>query len=128
MLSNVEAFYERIANAIVDNLHDEWQNATVTAIFYSDSITWEAEYRTMTGELRSFEVSMELIRAFRELRGKFKEAGQSVWGQASFELDSDGKFNMKWCYDNCDENGDTIWNEEDWHRRQGERKNRLSQS
>jgi len=33
---------------------------------------------------------------------------------------------MKWGYENCDENGDTIWNEENWRRRQEERQQRLS--
>lgn len=118
MLPNIEMYYERIADAIIDNLPDEWSDARITAIFYSDSITWEPEFQMTNGKLQSFDVSMKLTRAFRELRQKFKEAGQPLWGQASFELQADGKFNMKWGYDNCDENGDTIWDEEEWHRRQ----------
>lgn len=127
MIPNIEASYQRIANAIVNALPDGWQSATATAIFYSESSTYESEFLTMDGKLRSFDVSMELTRAFEELREKFKDAGKPVWGEASFELDSSGKFKTKWGYDNCDENGDTIWNEEEWSRRAEERRIRLTQ-
>jgi hypothetical protein len=76
--------------------------------------------------LRDFGTIVRGERAFRELRRKFKETGKPLWGQASFELHSDGKFKMKWGYDNCDENGDTIFNEEEELKRSEERRKRLT--
>ena len=126
MIPNIENFYERIANEILHALPDSWQKAQVNAIFYGDSITWEPEYVTVAGELKSLDISMNLIRAFKELRRAFKDAGQPLWGQALFELEPSGKFNMKWGYDNCDEQGDTIWNEDEWRRRHEDRAKRLT--
>jgi hypothetical protein len=127
MIPNIEVLYERIADAMISSIPEDWATARIVAIFYADSITWEPEFQPRTGGLKSFDVSMELTRAFEELRRKFKEAGKPVWGQAIFDLKPDGKFNMKWGYDNCDENGDTVWDEEEWLRRQEARRQRLSQ-
>ena len=126
MIENIELIYDRIANAIIDEVPEEWEVATVTATFYPDGITWEPEVKTPTGELLSFDVSMELTRAFRELRRKFKDSNKPLWGQASFIFQSDGKFNIKWGYENCDKNGDTIWDEQEWQRQQDERRIRLT--
>ncbi|MEW4565736.1 immunity protein YezG family protein [Bremerella sp. JC770] len=125
MIPNLEVSYQRIANGIVECIPYEWEDALVTAIVYPESISFEGEFRTTAGEIRSLSVSMELNRAFRELREKFEAAGQPLWGQATFVLDSRGKFEMKWGYENCDENGDTIWDADQWRRRQEERDKRL---
>jgi len=127
MIEGLEAIYERIADAIVSAIPDQWNSARIDAVFYSDSSEYTGEYLTDSGIQKDFAVALESTRAFRELRRKFKEAGQPLWGQASFELNADGKFKMKWGYENCDENGDTVWDEAEWHRHQEERRQRLSQ-
>ncbi len=127
MIPEIEVLYERIANAMIASIPEAWRTARIVGIFYADSITWEPEYEPQAGGLRSFDVSMELTRAFRELRRKFKEVGKPVWGQAAFNITPAGKFNMTWGYDNCDENGDTVWDEKEWNRRQDERRLRFSQ-
>ena len=127
MIEGVEGIYQRLADAITDAIPVAWSSAKSEATFFSDNIEFSGEYMPVTGSPRSFKVSREITNAFEELRQKFKEAGQPLWGQASFELQSDGKFNLKWGYDNCDANGDTIWNEDEWHRQKEERRIRLSQ-
>ncbi len=127
MIHGIEEFYHVIADSISDAIREPWSLAKVEAIFFPDSITFEAEYTSVTGKIRSFATSLASDRAFRELRRRFKDAKQPVWGQALFELHPDGKFTMKWGYENCDENGDTIWDEKAWSQRHDERHRRLSQ-
>jgi len=97
MIEGIEKYYQTIANAMNDAIPEEWTSASITAIFYEDSITFRAEYtRSTDGKIRSFETTMESDRAFRDLRKLFKASGKPVWGQAVFNLTYDGKFNMKW--------------------------------
>lgn len=127
MIEGIEPIYQRIANSMVDAIPDQWNAAKIEAVFYSDSSDYMGEYLTDSGKVRSFEITTELSRAFREMRRKFKESSNSVWGQVSFELQSDGKFDLKWGYDNCDANGDTIWDEKEYHRRSEEYRLRVTE-
>ena len=127
MIEGIENIYERLADAITKAIPVAWSSARSEATFFSDNIDLSGEFVPVSGSPRSFKVSRDITKAFEELRRKFKEAGQPLWGQASFELNADGKFNMKWGYDNCDANGDTNWNEDEWRRRKEERRVRLSQ-
>jgi hypothetical protein len=122
MIDGIEALYQQIADSIVEAIPEPWITARVEAIFFADSITFETEYTREAGGLTSFATLLHGDRAFRELRRKFKEAGQPVWGQACFALNADGKFNMTLGYDNCDENGNTVFNETEWKRRHDERR------
>jgi hypothetical protein len=127
MLDGIEMLYQEIAESIQGAIPEEWTRARMDVIFYSDGSTYEGEYiRKADGKLRGFATSPSGERAFRELRRMFKESDKALWGQASFELHPDGKFKMKWGYDNCDENGDTIFNEEEELRRCEERRKRLT--
>lgn len=127
MVPGIEELYRVIADSIVESISEPWSVAKVEAIFFSDNITFEAEYLSASGRVQSFATSLASDRAFRELRRRFRDAEQPLWGQASFELHADGKFTMKWGYEDCDENGDTIWDALAWSHRQNERNRRLSQ-
>ncbi len=127
MIVEIEEFYRKIADEIAISIPDDWTSSSCEVTFYSDSIEYYGIYTNVDGVLDSFSVSRELSKTFKELRRKFKEVGQPVWGQATFELLADGKFNMKWGYENCDVNGNTIYNSEEWLRRQEERRLRLNQ-
>lgn len=48
-----------------------------------------------------------------------------MWGQVTFEIEADGTFEMQFGYENCDGNGDTIFDEEEYVRRVQERMKRL---
>lgn len=128
MIEGDAAIYSRIAQSMSEAIPEEWSSAKIEAIFYSDSITFEAEYiRRADGKVRTFATTLDGDRAFRELRKSFKSSGQPVWGSACFELQPDGKFNVKWGYDNCDGNGDTVFDNEQYLRRHEERRKRLTQ-
>lgn len=126
MIEGIETYYQRIADGIVDGIPEDWRHARVEVVFYSECSDYDGEYTTDDGKERSFEVSDDACLAFRQLRKKFNESGKRVWGQATFELNADGSFNMKWGYDNCEENGDTIWDADEWSRKQNERRSRLT--
>jgi hypothetical protein len=127
VIDGLESLYKQIADSMLNAIPEEWSSAMFEALFFQDSSTYEAEYtRKADGKQRGFQPSSGGSRAFRELRKKFKEAGKPVWGRACFQLNSNGTFNMKWGYDNCDENGDTLFSEEDELKRHEERRKRLT--
>lgn len=125
MIPAIEEYYQKIAEFIAEDINDDWATARTDQIFFPGSITSFGEYTTSSGSLKHFEVSWNIIRTFMELRAKFKEAGSPLWGQATFDLTSEGKFSMTWGYENCDENGDTIFDEEREHQREETRRLRL---
>ena len=97
------------------------------AIFYSGSSTYLGEYtRKADGKLRSFATASSGERGFRELRKKFKQAGKPLWGSACFEMQSSGRFNMKFGYEDCDENGDTRFDADEELKRAEARHKRLT--
>lgn len=127
MIESIEAYYQIIGDAIEEAISDEWTTAIMEGIFYPDSSTYFGEYiRKADNKSVDFGTPRNAERAFRDLRKKFKESGSKVWGRATFELHSDGRFNMKWGYENSDENGDTIFNENDEIKRHEERRQRLA--
>lgn len=127
MIEGIDQIYERIAESIQDSISEEWATATMEAVFYLDGSQYIGEYtRASDGVARSFTTDLRGERAFRELRKLFKEAGKPLWGRASFELTSDGKFNMKWGYEGCDDDGYAIFDEEIELRKSEERHRRLT--
>ena len=127
MIDGIELLYQQIAESIEEAIPEEWTTAKMEALFYPGSSTYFGEYRRKAdGKCRDFGTTRAGERAFRELRRTFRDAGKPLWGQACFELHSDGKFNMQWGYDNCDENGDMIFNEEQEIARHEERHKRLT--
>jgi hypothetical protein len=127
MIDGIESLFQMIAESIQDAIPENWDTATMDVIFYPGSSIYLGEYtRKADGAPRSFGTTKSGERAFRELRNKFKESGKQLWGQAYFELHSDGKFDMKWGYDDCDENGDTRFDEEKEFKRNEERFKRLT--
>jgi hypothetical protein len=113
MIEGIEPLYQKIAESIQEAIPEEWSTAKMDAVFYPDGITFVGEYqRKADGKARDFGTTRKGEHALRELRIKFKEAGKPLWGQVCFELHSDGTFSMKLGYDNCDDNGVTVFNEE----------------
>jgi hypothetical protein len=125
MIPGIEPLYQRIAESIQGAISEDWSTAKMDAVFYSDSITYLGEYVTPCGVLKDFGTSRDGQRAFRELRQKFADAGKPLWGQACFELNANGKFDLKLGYINCDENGDTIFDELEERQRLEERRKRI---
>jgi len=124
MIPGIEAAYQVVAEEIEDALPGPWQHATIDGVYYPESEEFNGEFLNQSGELECFRISIKVMKTFRQLREKFKKAGHRVWGQVSFRLYPDGTFNVKWGYDNCDENGTTIWDPDEWSRQQDERRDR----
>lgn len=127
MIEGVEPLYQAIAESIQETIDDDWSSAIMEAIFYSESSTYIGEYtRSVDGKARSFPTSGKGSRAFRALRERFREEGKPLWGRARFDLRPDGTFDIQWIYDNCDENGDTIFDPEQERKESDARYARLS--
>lgn len=127
MIDGIEAFYHRIAQAMIDALPDDWSVALFEAIFHPKGSVYEAEYvRASDGVARGFQPSSDGSKAFRQLRNKFQEAGQPLWGRACFTLRPDGTFNMKWGYDNCDARGFALFDADEELARHEARRQRLT--
>lgn len=128
MIEGIERFYQQIADSIQDAIPEEWDAAKMEAIFFPGSSTYFGEYvRKADGKARDFPTSPAAESAFREIRRGFKKAGKKAWGQATFELYPDGRFNMAWGYENCNENGDTRFDEKEEMRRHEARRKRLTE-
>lgn len=126
MIEGVEDAIQRIADGAVEAVPCPWTSASIGAIFYADNSDYMGDFVTPEGGVGGFVLSMEMILAFGEIRDRLREAGKPVWGQARMELTPDGKFSLKWGYENCDADGNTIWDADAWTRRQEERQNRLT--
>ena len=127
MIDGIEPFYRQIADSIQAAIPEEWNSAKMEAIFYSGHSQYLGEYtRKSDGRSRSFATGRNGEGAFREIRRKFKEAGKPLWGSACFEIESCGKFNLGFCYENCDEQGNTYFDEDEEVRRGEERDRRLT--
>ena len=126
MIQGIEDYYEKLATEIENSIDDEWTSAELEAVFFSDSSTYLGEYHGKEdGKLASFEVPLSTVRIFRELRTLVRESGKPVWGGVVFSLINSGKFTMNWNYENCDENGDTIFDEEAEHKKHLARNERM---
>lgn len=127
MIPGVEPLYREIAEAMSAAIPEEWETATFEVIFFSRSIVFEAEYTRKADRVaRSFLPARSGQRAFRQLRERFEGAGKKLWGRASFELRPDGAFNLKWGYDDCDENGFALFDADEEVRRSEARQRRLT--
>lgn len=127
MIPNTEQHYQAIANSMIEALPSKWVEAKFEAIFYPGHSRYEAEYVRPDGILRSFQPTSDGSRAFRTLRSEFQAAGKPLWGRACFELQPDGQFKMSWDYDDCDQDGNKIFDEDQELQRLKEREQRLSQ-
>ncbi len=129
MIDGIEPFYQQIAESIEEAISEKWTTAKMDVVFFSDASEYTGEYtRAVDGVARGFATTSAGERAFRELRRLFKECAQPAWGRACFELQANGTFNMKWGYDDCDENGFAGFDEEEKLRRIEERHQRLTRA
>lgn len=127
MVEGIEAFYQQIAESMIEAIPEEWSVASFEAIFFPEGSVYEAEYtRKLDGKVRGFQPASGGSRAFRQLRKKFKDAEKPLWGKARFELRPDGTFNMNWGYDDCDRDGNALFDEEQERRRHEARRIRLT--
>jgi Protein of unknown function, DUF600 len=106
MIEGIEAFFQQIANSIQNAIAEEWALAWVESTFFTEHVRFEAEYLPYAGApSKSFSIDSDGRGAFCEIRERFKQAGKKLWCRTRFQIESDGRFDMFWGYDDCDENG-----------------------
>jgi hypothetical protein len=128
MIDGIEQLYQEIAEAMLATIPEEWSSAKYEAIFFASAFVFEAEYtRAVDGKARSFLPLSSGDAALRQLRQLFKDAGKPLWGRVCFALSPDGATNVAWGYDQCDANGDAIFDEDAEFERADARRRRLTQ-
>ncbi len=106
MIEGIETVYQQIADSIDESIHEPWSVAWMEGVFFTEHTSYSAEYQPQAGgPPKSFASGRNGRRAFERLRELFKNAGKPLWCRARFELHSNGKFNMNWNYEDCDQNG-----------------------
>jgi hypothetical protein len=127
MIEGAAQLYQDIAQSMVQAIPEDWSSAKFEAIFFDNASVFEAEYTRKDGKVRDFLPLSSGPDALERLRELFKEAGKQLWGQVCFELRPNGQFNITFGYDNCDANGDTIFDEDQEVERSEARRRRLTQ-
>lgn len=113
MLPGFEGLFQEIATMMADAIDEEWSTAHAYAVFYPGCTVSEGEYaRKADGVPRGLDLPFEFREAADRLRRLFREAGRPVWGRFDFTLQPDRRFDVKWGYDSCDEQGDAIFDED----------------
>jgi hypothetical protein len=117
MIEGLEPLYQELADQAAMTLPDGWQKLRIEAVFYAEEeVDYWFGYIARDGNLGGLGITSELCEVLRGIRAKFHESNQPVFGQVVFSLTNDGKFSLDLGYDNCDENGDTIYSSEAYQR------------
>jgi hypothetical protein len=114
-LLSIEETYREIVDDLRDQIDEAWIKAKVRLVCYSDGASTTGYYiRKLDGVRQGLSPNTNFFRKIRSLRRMLRERDGRVWGRAIFQLDEDGTFEMLPSYDNCDENGDEIFDDERW--------------
>jgi hypothetical protein len=106
MIEGIHEHFQQLATAIMHSISDPWSRATSEAIFFSEHIEFVNEFTRETDKKSvSFALNKDGRNAFMDIRELFKTANKPLWCRAKFIITSDGKFDMKWSYENCGESG-----------------------
>jgi hypothetical protein len=129
MIEGIEGYYQAIATSMLGAIPEDWTAASFQAIFYPTGSVYEAEYvRKSDGRARSFQPGSGGGRAVGGERKTIQGTGNPLWGKARFDLSPDGSFTMTWGYDNCDTEGNTLFDADEELRRHEARRIRLTQN
>lgn len=124
LIHGIDKVYQAIADGIVDEMPELWRSARIDVTFYDGLVDFDGEFVANDGVSRSFNVNVQ--DTIFQLRRMFIEARQPLWGQFVFLLSSAGQFDVKWGYENIDENGNTVFDERTWLKNRRERISRLA--
>jgi hypothetical protein len=91
--------YKEIGNTISISIQEEWKSARVVFEFTPEVYTVQGRFLpTSGGKEHSFIVDKTIISHFQELHSKMSQTPKGNWKRAIFELQRDGKFDMKFEY------------------------------
>ncbi|MEU4740684.1 immunity protein YezG family protein [Actinosynnema sp. NPDC023658] len=92
--------YQKIVDASLANLPDDWNTARITIYMLSSQSHLGAEYTTQNVEAPiKFVPTFDALRAFKELRELTAQPGKGAWYTAIFKMDRSGKFDVEFDYD-----------------------------
>ena len=109
MIKDAKKYFEAFASMLTDDLPSNWVEVRFSAIFYSEGNTYTVRYVDKNGSLLSTHFSDELCLEVNDFRDLFLSEGEPLWGAFLFVLNSNGSFRTHFDYDNCDGNGNKIF-------------------
>ena len=112
MTEELDALYSQVGSAIAKTVPDGWTSAWVQIVFFRQSTLSSGQYITADGTSRAIEIGPDVEAAFSAMRTLFRANHKPVWTRARLDLTPDGKFDVQWFYDPCDENGDAYYSQD----------------
>lgn len=99
MVLPLDVTYQEIGNAIVASIPEVWDAARIVFEYTPDVFSIRGRYAPEFGDKeRSFIVDKTIISHFQELHTRMAQTPKGNWKRAIFELQQDGKFEMKFEY------------------------------
>jgi len=94
----IEEIYSEIGNSIVDCIADGWQKAWIEATVEDDNADFTCRFINESGKKDQFDTTFETYQLFNELRNHFENTKGGKWDKAIFTLESSGKFDIEFGY------------------------------
>lgn len=132
MSDEIDSLCREIAASIREAITEDWSSARIDAVYWIDdkgfrSMTYFGEYvRKSDGKPKDLAVPDEMDDRLDEIRYLSSESGTAPWGQACFEVQSNGQFSLSYSYEDCDEQGNRRYKSEVYHAMQEARRLRLT--
>lgn len=97
----IDEIYLQIAQAIVDEIKEEWVVATINATILNNYGGFKCVYKKdENADIDyDFDISFKTFEAFEKLHKITTEDGGSDWNRAKFTLYPTGKFNVEFEWD-----------------------------
>ena len=101
MVTSVDEIYLNIAHKVVEKIDGNWVKAELNAEVYGDASKFRGVYSSSFEEEQPkfFKIHHELFDLFEELHKLTTEDSENNWNRAKFTLESSGKFNIDFEWD-----------------------------
>ena len=99
MVLPLDSTYSDIGNTVVASIPEAWKSARIVFEYTPDVFTVQGRFLPESGDKeRSFIVDKTIVSRFQELHHQMSQSPKGDWKRAIFELQRDGKFDMKFEY------------------------------
>lgn len=99
MNDTLESLYLKIGQTIADEIPEPWRSAWVTAEMKPGVISLQGHFIPMEEDTqKSLQITRPLVQLFDRLHTRMAEEMHDDWKCAHFDLQSSGKFDLKFEY------------------------------
>jgi len=94
----IEEIYSEIGNSIANSIPTGWKKAWIEAEVEDDNANFTCRFINALGVKDQFNTDFDTYQLFSELRDQFENTKGGKWDKAIFTLDSTGKFDIEFEY------------------------------